>query len=227
MKNISIVTGGSSGLGKEISKILVKEGIPVCIIARNKEKIDRAKSEIGGEVISFVGDLSDEKFIKNTFTKLNEQGYYVNYLYNCAGVGVFGSPTEMNIEKINKCINSNVNGLMCISYEACRNMTNGGTIINIASTAGLKGNANETLYCASKWAVRGFTEAMKAYYKNSNIHIIGVYPGGMKTEFWNKECGMFPDTTKFMEPNEVAQIIVENARERKSLYCGDIVIERK
>lgn len=226
MKNISIVTGGSSGLGKEIARILVKKGEKVCIIARDKGKIKEAIEEIGGDILSFAGDLSDESFISSVFSTLKENDYYPAFLYNCAGKGIFGAPSDMKLDQVQDVFNSNTIGLINISYEACRNMDKGGTIINVMSTAALKGNANESLYCASKWAVRGFTEALRAYYKKSNIYIIGVYPGGINTPFWNPECGLSPDVSKFMDPAEVAATIVFNASEKKTMYSADITLER-
>lgn len=227
MKQIAIVTGGSSGLGKELARELIKIGQDVCIIALDENKIQVTIKELGSHVIGYAGNVSDEAFIKQVFENLQSKGFYVNYLYNSAGIGIFGTPETMNIEKIHKVIDSNVAGLMCVTYEACRHMNNGGTIINIMSTAGLRGNPNETLYCASKWAVRGFTEALKAYYKKTNIHVIGVYPGGMNTPFWSPECGMNPDVSKFMDPHEVAKQIVFSVAEQKTMYVSDITIERK
>lgn len=227
MKQIAIVTGGSSGLGKELARELIKIGQDVCIIALDENKIQATIKELGAHVVGYAGNVSDETFIKQVFENLQSKGYYVNYLYNSAGIGIFGTPETMNIEKIHKVIDTNVAGLMCVTYEACRHMNNGGTIINIMSTAGLRGNPNETLYCASKWAVRGFTEALKAHYKKTNIHVIGVYPGGMNTPFWSPECGMSPDVSKFMDPNEVAKQIVFSVAEQKTMYVSDITIERK
>lgn len=226
MKKISIVTGGASGLGLELTRELVRKQQNVCIIGRDNKKIEHTIAEMQN-CIGYSGDLCDENFIKGVFSDLTSKGYYVDYLYNCAGIGVFGAPIDMDLQKVKKVMDSNVVGLMCISYEACRNMINGGTIINIISTAALKGNAEESLYCASKWAVRGFTEAMKAYYKKKNIHIIGVYPGGMNTSFWTADCGLNPDVSKFMDPSEVAKVIVFNVLERKTSYTADITIERK
>ncbi len=227
MKKISIVTGGASGLGLAITKELVAKGLNVCIIGRDEQKINNAIANINGNVIGYSGDLCDEQFVKAVFSDLRQKECYVDYLYNSAGIGIFGAPVDMDINKINSVIGSNVVGLMCISYEACRNMVDGGTIVNIASTAGLKANAEESLYCASKWAVRGFTEAMKAFYKKKNIHIIGVYPGGMNTPFWTPECGLSPDVKKFMNPSEVAKVIIFNVLERETSYTADITIERK
>lgn len=226
MKNVSIVTGGSSGLGKEVVRLLVQNGESVCIVARNLSKIQDAVDEIGGDIQYFTGDLSDNQFITSVFSSLKDNDLYPNYLYNCAGKGIFGAPEDMHLNQVMDVFNSNTIGLMNITYEACRCMTEGGTIVNVMSTAALKGNANESLYCASKWAVRGFTEALRAYYKKSNIHIIGVYPGGINTPFWSPDCGLSPDVSKFMNPAEVAAAIVQNVAEKKTMYSADITIER-
>ncbi len=227
MKNITIVTGGTSGLGKALVKELVSQGKDVCIIARQHQKILNVLEEYGCNLIGYSGCLEDEYFVKKVFKELKEKGYYINTLYNCAGVGIFGTPEDMDLNKINQVMNSNVIGLMNITYETCKNMSTGGLIVNVMSTAGLKGNPNESLYCASKWAVRGFTEAMKAYYKKSNIKIVGVYPGGMNTPFWTPNCGLSPDVSKFMDPEEVAKAIVYNMQNWQTMHIADLVIERR
>lgn len=103
----------------------------------------------------------------------------------------------------------------------------GGTIISILSTAALKGNKSESIYCAAKWGARGFIESLKTEVKGSNIHVVSVFPGGMKTHFWNESCGASPDTTHFMDPLEVAKEIVVAVLEKKSMYVSELIIERK
>lgn len=227
MNKISVITGGSSGLGKAIAKLLVKQGETVCIIARNENRVNETINELGTSAVGYACDLIDEQFVSNVFDDLTQKGYYVDHLYNVAGIGIYNEPQNVHSEEIVKTMNSNVIGLIVISSEACRRMTDGGTIINVGSTASLKGNANESVYCASKWAVRGYTEALQAFYKKKNIHIIGVYPGGMNTPFWAEDKVLNPDTSKFMDPEEVAQMIVSNVSERNSLYNSMLVIDRK
>lgn len=227
MKKISLVTGGTSGLGKAIVENLVNKGLTVAVIARDEAKLDVLKKQCGEKVICFRGDISDETFCKKIFLDLAQSGYYVDYLYNNAGVGIFGDPKAMNMEKIRTVMDSNTIGLMCLTYEALRCMTEGGTIVNIMSTAAIKTPAGESLYSASKCAVRGFTESLKLTYKKTNIHVVGVYPGGMNTPFWKPDCGSSPDVSKFMDPNEVAEIIIFNVLEHKTSYVADIIIERK
>lgn len=83
------------------------------------------------------------------------------------------------------------------------------------------------MYCAAKWGARGFTEAIKAATKGTKTKVLGVYPGGMNTDFWSSECGMTPDVTKFMKPEEVAEEIVHAVLEKKSMYVSDLTIDRR
>ncbi len=103
----------------------------------------------------------------------------------------------------------------------------GGKIVNILSSAALKGNINESLYCAAKWGRRGFTESLKATYKGTNIKVIGVYPGGMNTAFWNTNRSYVAEekSAKWMNPIDVAKVIYENVT-NNNLCVADIVIER-
>ena len=227
MEKISIITGGSSGLGKEIAKLLVAKGEKVLLVARNQERLNAAKKEMGDLAMVMAGDLCDEAFVKSIFVELNKKELYPNYLFNCAGVGIYNEPQNVDLDQIKKTMDSNTIGLMNISYEALRNMPEGGTLVNVASTAALKGNANESLYCASKWAVRGFTEALQAYYNKKNIHVIGVYPGGMNTPFWANEDFLKPDVNKFMDPKEVAEQIVFATSDKNTLYNSTLIIDRK
>lgn len=233
MKAMSIVTGGSSGLGLALAEGLVAQGFNVAIIGRNDEKLTRASNFLmsrsdNATVIGFVGDVTDESFVQNTFSSIIAGGWEIKELFNCAGVGRFGRPEDNTKEIINIALGASVVGTILMSTQALKVMKiSGGTIVNIMSTAALKGSPNETVYCASKWGQKGYTEALRAYLKSSNIKVVGVYPGGMNTPFWSLECGESPDTSKFMNPSEVAEEILYAVRTRESMYVSDIVINKK
>jgi len=95
------------------------------------------------------------------------------------------------------------------------------------STAALKGNKNETVYCSAKWGERGYTEALKAEYKGTSVKVFGVYPGGMNTEFWNDSRDYVSEekAKSFMNPSDVAKVILDNIS-YDSLKVSDITIER-
>lgn len=232
MKKIAVVTGGGSGLGFCLSEALLKREMDVYIIGRQKSKLQKAQAELsqiyGNKIQYIAGDISDEAFVKNMYLGLEKNNNYVQYLFNCAGTGQFGPAEDNNREMIDIAFNASLIGLILMSSHALKLMKeSGGTIVNIMSTAALKGNPNESIYCAAKWGAKGFTEAIKAATKGTKTKIVGVYPGGMNTGFWRPECGMVPDVTKFMDPKEVAEEIVSSVLERKTMYVSDLTIDRR
>lgn len=232
MKKIAVVTGGGTGLGYCLSEELLKSGMEVCIVGRREEILCEAQSKLkkqyGDKIQYEAGDISDEEFVKNLFLKLNKKESYVQYLFNCAGTGRFGAAKDNTRAMIDAALEGSLVGLILMSSKALEAMENeGGVIVNIMSTAALKGKANESVYCAAKWGARGFTEAIKEATKGTKTKVIGVYPGGMNTSFWSAECGASVDETKFMNPSEVAKVIMHAVLERENICVSDITIDRK
>ncbi len=228
MKQICIITGGSAGLGLCLAKRLAAVGKNVAIIGRTQEKIEAVVQELRklnpeGIVVGYSLDISDGEKVKSLYEELNRV-YQVEYLFNVAGVGIFGEAKSIVEADVDAVLDANLKGMILMTTGALHRMeANGGKIINIISTAGLKGKSNEALYCASKWGARGFTEALKTEYKGKGIYIYGIYPGGMKTGFWNESPSF--NTEKFMDPDQVAKQILE-AVLSDSVYVGDLVMER-
>lgn len=232
MKNIALVTGGATGLGYCLTEEFLKSGLDVCIVGRRENKLIEAKNTLeqtyGVKVQYVAGDIADEAFVKDLYSKLAAQNEHVQYLVNCAGAGQFGPAEHNTRQMIDVALEASLIGLILMSSNAIAPMKeNGGFIVNIMSTASLKGKANETVYCAAKWGARGFTEALKETTKGTKVKVIGVYPGGMKTDFWSPDCGINMDTSKFMEPQEVAETIVHAVLERNSMCISDLTIDRK
>jgi len=214
----AIVTGGSSGLGLEIAKKLVKRNIQVMIIGRNKEKLNHAVGEIGSNVSSFSVDISCEDQVKDFMKDCSE----VDYLFNVAGNGVFGDVREVSRKDIDDVLASNLVGMILMTSNLLKINRGPLKIFNIMSTAARKGKKDEEIYCAAKFGARGFTEALQARYKGSNIHVTGIFPGGMATDFWAKQDR---DIETFMDPKDVADQIVKIVDEDKT-YTSELVIER-
>lgn len=218
-ENLVVITGGNSGLGFELVK-LFKQKVKVLVIARKK----RMELE---NVFYEYGSVSDEEFLKSIYEKYSNI-YNVLYLINNAAVGRFGKPEENDKTKINEVLEGNLVGLILnTTYALPLMQEKGGKIVNILSSAALKGNVNESLYCAAKWGARGFTESLKSTYKGSNIKVIAIYPGGMNTDFWeeNRSYVSKEKSSKWLNPKEVAKVIFDNVTNDK-LCVADLVIER-
>ena len=225
---ITVITGASSGLGLELSKCFAQT-TNVCIVSRDDTKLEKAKVDISKnatkQVFTFKADVSKEEQVKKLYKFLED--FTVKRVINCAGYGKFSSPDSINAEMVDNLIDSNLKSVMFMSSNALVAMKeNGGQIVSILSTAALKGNPQETIYCAVKWGARGYNEALKAACKGTKINVVTICPGGINTPFWRPDSGINPDVSKFMNPQELADVIYNTLIERKTLYCPDIVIEK-
>jgi len=186
-KNI-IITGGSLGIGKETARTLVNKGANVLITGRSESRLIEAKRYTGAKIIEF--DISDhENIFDNARKCIDILDGRVDVLINNAGIGVRRSVEELNIEDFLKVFNVNVFGLALFTKEIVPHMIKEsyGTIINIGSTASLKGYKNGSIYSSSKFAVRCLTQCWQAELRPHNIRVCQVNPSEVTTAFGNSE----------------------------------------
>ncbi len=232
MKDFVIVTGASGGLGRALVKQFALQGnYSIVGIGRNKTKLETLGKELkafggGCNYLAYTGDIRDEKFVATVMEELGKKGN-IKMLINNACEVRFVSPTDNTSEVVDITLGGLKGMILCSTYALREMQKCGGKVINIMSTAAQKGNAGESAYCACKWGERGYTESLKAYYKGSNIKIMGVYPGGMNTSFFDKSPGYISKekVATFSDPAEVAKIIICNALNDK-LDIGDITVNR-
>jgi len=198
----AIVTGGTSGLGLEIASLLRARGRRVITVSRR-------------ETADVAGDASK----RETALRAIEAAGDADLLVNCAGVGIYGPAGSYDDAAIATMIASNLLAtIVFCELLAPRFKEEGGTIVNVLSTAALTGKPNETVYCAAKWGARGYTEALRAEAKGTKLRVISAAPGGMRTPFW-------PDAREsFMDPKEVAAVIVDAIDRRVNV--AELVITR-
>ena len=227
MNNIVIITGGTSGLGLELVKEALNRGYFVCNLARNREKMVELDSEFKENYKGFIGDVSDEEFVKKSIKEINQLGD-ISFLINCAEKACFKKAPLYESKDIDISLTGLKGMILCTTEVLKVKEEQNLKIINIMSSAALKGNKNETVYCATKWGERGYTESLKAEYKGTSVKIIGVYPGGMNTDFWKNSRDYVSEEKQatFMNPKDVASIILSNVMNDKNLTVADLIIER-
>ena len=207
-KNI-IITGGSLGIGKETARTLVEKGANVLITGRSESRLIEAKRYTGAKIIEF--DISDHENISDNAVKCIDilEGR-VDVLINNAGIGVRRSVEELNIEDFLKVFNVNVFGLALFAKEIIPLMINEsyGTIINIGSTASLKGYKNGSIYSSSKFAVRCLTQCWQAELRAHNIRVCQVNPSEVTTAFGNPERVERQDVGNKLTPKEISHSII-------------------
>lgn len=233
MKKISVISGGSSGLGLEIADLLLRSGKNVFILGRKSEKLDSALSQLNksaknASAESLICNIGNEEDTRNVGTFLSSNSMQVEYLFNNAGIGLFTKAQNSTSVLIDTIFEANLKGMILLTSEILRITPeeNELTIVNIMSTSALLGRAEETIYCAAKFGARGYTEALRTELKGTKRNIIAVYPGGMKTDFW-KIPGQDRDISGFMDPAEVAEKIVNAVIGTDKLFVSDITINRK
>ena len=233
MKKISVISGGSSGLGLEIADLFLRSGKNVLILGRNREKIASATSRLkknAGNCLTeaFICNVGKEEDVKKVGEFLKTNSYSVEYLFNNAGIGLFAKAHMSTSALIDTIFEANVKGMILLTSQILSLTPEEEelTIVNIMSTSALLGRAEETIYCASKFGARGYTEALRTELKGSKRNIIAVYPGGMKTDFWNIP-GQNRDISTFMDPAEVAEKIVNAVIVTDKMFVTDITINRK
>ncbi|MBI1932254.1 MAG: SDR family oxidoreductase [Ignavibacteriales bacterium] len=180
---VILVTGGSSGIGLSTAVMLKEKGANVIITGRNKSKLDEAIEKYG--FTGFVSDVSEENEVIELFEKIKNKFGTLDVLVNNAGFGYFETLENVNFEKFNNVLQTNVIGAALAAREAAKifKTKNGGDIINIASTAATKGFAGGTSYVASKFALRGMTECWRAELRPFNIRVILINPSEVQTDF--------------------------------------------
>lgn len=234
MKNITIITGGSRGVGKELAKEFLLKGENVAIISRTKSDLEKSREELSklttNDVVAYVGDVSDEEFVKEFYKDITKK-YNITCLVNNAGVGRFGTIYDNNKKMLDEVFPAIVYGTILMTTYALPYLKQSKDIVkivNVISQSGIRAFKFESVYCSAKWAQEGYVQCLRAETFGTNIKVINVYPGGINTEFWkdNRNYVKFGVEDTFASPEEVAKIIVENLYNKETLILKDLVFEQ-
>jgi NADP-dependent 3-hydroxy acid dehydrogenase YdfG len=190
--SVAVVTGASSGLGAHLSRTLAARGATVFGLARSTDKLETLRDEIGDAFHPLSCDVRDEDEVATAFDKVRTTADRLDVLVNNAGLGQFGPVDELSLEEWDVQMDTNVRGVFLCTREAVPTMRQqneasgfGGHIVNVASIAGLLGNPNLTAYNASKFGVRGFSEALMKEVRGDGIRVTCLYPGSIDTHFFD------------------------------------------
>ncbi|MBH0175029.1 SDR family NAD(P)-dependent oxidoreductase [Fictibacillus sp. 23RED33] len=220
MSKTVIITGGGSGLGLSLAREYNKT-YNVYLVGRNEKKLEEAvqsfthsENKVSFKVCDVTNYEQTESILQSIFQSEN-----VHLLINNAGMGVFEPLENLSKTDITGMLETNVYGTIFptkIAFPLFKKQ-GFGKVMNIISTAGLRGKVNESVYCASKFAVRGFTESLVKEWDGSNIYPTAVYMGGMDTPFWD-ESTHIADRSRLKSPEQVASLIVEQDDNRPEIF---------
>ena len=223
----AIITGGSRGLGKATAIAFAKEGIDVAITGRNEKNLQETVAELKALGVNAtyalfnVGNYEEvQKGIKSIIAAFGS----VDILVNNAGIAAFGSLNDMKVDQWSEIIQTNVMGMYFVTKEVLPYLIekNQGDIFNVASTAGLTGNANTSAYSASKFAVIGMSESLMKEVRKNNIRVCTLTPSTIASDM-SIELGIANKNSEdsVLQPEDFAELIVAGLKlPRRAMLKG-------
>ena len=185
---ITLITGASRGIGRASALALAKEGATVVGAARTKADLDRLVSDIestGAKAHAVVTDVTKAQQVHDCVAEVLSEFGRLDILVNNAGMGGYRPFLEWSEADYDRIMATNTKSTWLFCREVIPHMLGqgGGQIINVASVAGLQGYPGEAIYCASKFAQLGLTEALDREYWERGIKVTAICPGGVETHF--------------------------------------------
>lgn len=228
MKTV-LITGSSDGIGRSIARRLAKEEFHLILCGRDKERLQEVKEaceKLGAKVETFAFDLTDDTERRNMVAKVVDQ--QIDILINNAGIWhKAGDLTTLAEEEIVKIINTNLTGHVLLTRELLDSMRNreGTAIINVVSKSGIVAQAGQSVYTASKYGMKGFTDVLRVDTKSEPIRIAGVYQSGTNTAMFAKAGEEF-STGDFTEPDDLAEVVAFMLSQPTKLWINEVHVER-
>ena len=206
----ALITGGGRGLGKAVAVALANEGVNVGITGRNEESLKTTVAELeklGVKAAYSVFDVEEMAQVEQGVASIASQLGSIDILINNAGVGDFGSFEEMPVETWEKVMKVNLFGVYYVAKATLPYLKQNkeGDIVNVASTAGLKGGPNMSAYCASKAAVISLSQSLMAELRKFNIRVITLTPSTIATDMSIEGKLTDGNPEKVLQPEDFAE----------------------
>ena len=232
---VAIVTGAGSGLGRATAQRLAAEGAKVACLDIVADAVEKTAADIGAGTRAYTVDVSNPESVRPAVAAAATDLGRPSLVFNCAGIGRFSHSEETPFEEWSKIIGVNLTGTFLVCQAALPHLLDGGgSIVNIASNAGLMGQPYSAAYCASKGGVVNLTRALADEYLKRSVRVNAIAPGGIETPLQN-EFAKMPEGVSWKEfrksmtplgnskPEEIANIALFVASDACRYMTGSIV----
>ncbi|WP_069132902.1 SDR family oxidoreductase [Rhodohalobacter halophilus] len=225
LNKVAIVTGASSGIGTAFSKKLIDKGATVYGLARRLNKLEDIQSKLGEKFIPVQMDVTKHKDIEEWVNNQFDEDHLPDILVNNAGLARFGNVDDLTVDDWDTMVQTNLNGIFYLTRVIVPLMKQNPQhchIINIASVAGLLGNPQLTGYNATKFGVRGFSEALFKELRYDKIKVSAMFPGSIATDFFNKVGS--ETHANMMQPGDVADTLIHLLETPDNLLINEVTM---
>jgi NAD(P)-dependent dehydrogenase (short-subunit alcohol dehydrogenase family) len=218
----ALITGGSSGIGLAIARMLRDEGFELTLASRTREKIDAAAAELGAHAVA--ADVGQEADCIRVVAEHNERYGGLDVLVNSAGIGIAGTVESLQAKHVDLQLGINLRGLLLVTREAIPLLKDSrGWVVNLASIAGTTPTPGLTVYGATKAAVIALTRSMNAELDGDGVRAIAICPGFVDTPMaeWSGLAGH-----EMIQPDDCAEVVRMCLRLSPRARIPQVVIER-
>ncbi len=232
-KRVAVVTGGAQGIGRRTAELLAERGFVLALIdLRMPEETIRAIEESGGAVMGFAGNIADETIVEQFAGEVLKQFRRADVLVNNAGISLISPAEKTSAQDYRRVLEVNLVApfLLAKAFGSKMLEAGRGSIINVASVAGLLGIGDRAAYNASKHGLIGLTRTLAAEWGGHGVRVNAVCPGWVKTEMdaADQARGTYVDADitgrvpmgRFASPDDVARAIAFLADERESGFVN-------
>lgn len=222
----ALITGAGKGIGKAVALALAAEGVNVALLARTKTDLEQVAKEIepyGVKTIIVTADIADIESVNQAVNTVLAELKTIDILINNAGIGKFGKFLDLTPEDFENIIKVNLFGIYYATRAVLPGMIEqqGGDIINISSTAGLKGAAMTSAYSASKFAVMGLTESLMQEVRKHNIRVTALTPSTVATDMAINLNLTDGNPEKVMQAEDIAEVIVAQLKLNRRVFIKE------
>ncbi|AXI47500.1 NAD(P)-dependent oxidoreductase [Sulfitobacter sp. SK012] len=226
-----IVTGGSDGIGRHICLKLAAQKCNVAIIGRDSARLDAVAAEARAAgapaAHGFVCDLRETDNIAKTLADITEQFGVVDVLINNAGIWHKTGPLDLiDSQLIDDTVATNLSGAIHLTRAVLPGLRGRpeAAILNVVSKSGVLAQAGQSVYTATKYGMRGFTDVLKLDEAESGVRVAGLYQSGTNTAMFAKANEEVPNHI-FTEPDDLADVVVFMLSRPAKLWMHDVRIE--
>ena len=231
LKNkVALVTGASKGIGRAVALDLGAAGANVVLTARSADLLTEDAAEIkaaGGDALAIPADLADEKAIAAMIDQATRHYGRLDIVVNNAGIVYAGPLADTPTADWDQLMSINVRApfIICRQTLPWLKQAQPGYIVNISSVVGIKGYANQTLYSATKHALRGMSIALAEELRDDNVRVHVICPGGVATDLV-RQVRPDIDEADLMQPDEIAELVLYLVTHKGNAVMDEVRLRR-
>ena len=225
MKNV-VISGGTSGIGRQLVHLFLDEGHNVVTFSRNKKKLNKLFNEVKnfpGKLSCMQCDVSKPEQIKKISIKLKKDLKTVHYLINNSGTNSLGTIDKIKLNDWKKIIDVNLTGPFYLTQCLFSALRKNSIVLNMGSIASKTGFPNWSAYCSSKFGLKGFTESLREELRPKGVRVIHAEVGATNTAIWD-DLGDGWNKDSMMNEKEVALVIFGNLKLKNTVNIDEFTL---